>query len=65
MQNNGTMSKLEQILEGSEVEVRIKRSGVKVKRHDPIPDIKWWDAPFAWCDKKVLSAREVAYRGRG
>ena len=32
--------------ESSILQAGLKRVSVRVKRHDPIPDVEWWDAPF-------------------
>ena len=39
----------------------LKRVSIKVKHHDPIPDIEWWDAPLLTANKRSYLANEESF----
>ena len=39
----------------------LKRVSIKIKHHDPIPDIEWWDAPLLAANKRSYLASEESF----
>jgi len=63
---DGTLSKLRTMgastAAPNDVQIAIRRTNVRIKRHDPIPDVEWWDAPLLQDGRKSYLPEEYLER---